>query len=556
MRDMRARFLRKEAVGYSLFNIILVLLLILSNSTMVLASDAGVLTEIRSLIKTQYVEPVSNDVLNAPTVEETLKRLGDPHTMYFTPEQYQEFVGSINMSFTGIGIYIEMVPEGVEILSVISGSPAEEVGLEAGDVIIRAAGESLAGLTSEEAVNLIRGLEGSKVQLKVKQGTVTRDLKVERRAISEPTVTGEILDGHIGYLDLNSFGNDTPEEFEIAAKLLKDQNVDSWIVDLRNNGGGYLSSALELAGYFIGSDIAVRVEDRTGTLSPIEARDPGWKIDERIIFLINENSASASEVLAAAVKDHGKATIVGTTSYGKGSVQSMFPLENGGVLKMTVDHFYSPLGNQIDKVGVSPNVVIQHADSLKAAELMLTDSTKALALARTNDYWEAWGELSGVVANSSQQSSSSYLHYYSSYRQVAQLSEIPLDKKFTLNFSGEIDWQSVNNSSIELINSYTGERTLSTFEPLGTFGVQVIPQVELTPDTTYWLVIHPTILGASGQSLQEGGLAIAHTISGGEEVGGTSKIQSFKANERISERNLLTPYDLDYGTAIKDLSER
>lgn len=547
------RSYRKKTVGFYLLNLMLVLMLILSNSTMVLASDAGVLAEVRSLLKNQYVEPVSDDVLNASTVEEMLRRLGDPHTVYFTPEEYQEFVGSINMSFSGIGIYINMVPEGIQVSGVIAGSPAEEVGLKSGDIIIRAAGKSLAGLTSEEAVSLIRGLEGSTVQLRIKQGDDTRDLKVTRRAISEPTVTGEVLDGHIGYLDLNSFGGNTPEEFEASAKQLKNQNVDSWIVDLRDNGGGYLSSALDLAGYFIGSDIAVQFKDRTGTLHPYEGEDHGWTIDQRIIFLINQNSASASELLTAAVKDHEKATIVGTTSYGKGSVQSMFPLDNGGVLKMTVDHFYSPLGKQINEVGVSPNVVIQHSDPLKAAELMLTNQSEALTMARRNDYWEAWGELSGIVEDSSQPSTSSYLHYYSSYRQVAELSEIPLDKKFSVNYSMPIDWQSVNNSSIELINSNTGERTPVSFEQLGTSGVQVIPQEELTPDTTYWLVIHPAIKGVSGQTLGEGGLAIAHTISGDEALEGTSKIQSFKTRQRITERNTISPYDLNYGVTIKDV---
>lgn len=512
---MVARFSWKKAVGHMLLNVMLVLILILSKSTLVLASEVGVLTEIRSLLRDQYVEQVSSEVLNAPTVEEMLKRLDDPHTVYFTPEQYQEFVGSIDMRFTGIGIHIEMLPEGVKVLAVISGSPAEEVGLKSGDVIIRADGQSLAGLSSDESVSILRGLEGSTVQLRVKQGEETRDLRVTRRAIEEPTVTGKMLSGHIGYLDLNSFGSDTPEKFETVFKLLKDQNPDSWIVDLRDNGGGYRSSALELAGYFIGSDIAVRFEDRAGTLYPYKAQDPGLRMTERIIVLINENSASASEILAAAVKDHKKATLVGATTYGKGTVQSMFPLKNGRVLKMTVDHFYSPLGHEIDEVGVSPNVVIQQADSLKAAELMLSNPAEALAMARTDDYWEAWAELPGIVADSSQPSSN-YIHYYSSYRQIAELFEIPLDKKFTVQFSKEIDWQSVNNSSLELINSNTGERLLATFKPLGPSGMQVIPMKELIPDTTYWLVIHPTILGVSGQTLQEGGLAIAHTIQGDE----------------------------------------
>ncbi|KGK91558.1 peptidase [Desulfosporosinus sp. HMP52] len=552
---MPKNFIRKKAAGQIVLNLMLILLLVLSNSTTVLASSNGVLTEVRALLKNQYVDQVSEDVLSASTVDEMLERLGDPHTRYFTEEEFQEFVGSINLSFSGIGIHIEMIPEGVQVLGVIPGSPAEEVGLKAGDVIVRAAGESLAGLSSEESVSILRGPDGSSVQIRVKSETETRDLKVTRRAISEPTVTGEVLDGHIGYLDLNSFGSDTPEEFEVAAHKLKDQNVDSWIVDLRDNGGGYLSSAMELAGYFIGSDVAVKVKDRDGVLHPIEAEDPGWRIEERIVFLVNENSASASEILAAAVKDHEKATIVGTTSYGKGTVQSMFPIKSGGVLKMTVDHFYSPLGREINKVGVSPNVVIKHSDPLKAAELMLTaGSSEALKMARTDDYWEAWGELSGVAANGSQetQSSMNFIHYFSNYRQVAELTEIPLDKKFTVTFSGDIDWQTVNSSSIELINSSTGERTPTTLVPLGAAGLQVIPQAELIPNTAYWLVIHPEILGIAGQTLQEGGLAIAKTVQGGTDIGGTSRIQSLQTNKQVTEMTRISPNDLDYGTTIKD----
>ncbi|SDI05924.1 S41 family peptidase [Desulfosporosinus hippei] len=555
IRKKLKKKLLQKAASQIVLNLMLIILLVLSNSTTVLASSNGVLTEVRALLKNQYVDRVSEDVLNAPTVEETLERLGDPHTKYFTDEEYEEFIDSINMSFSGIGIHIEMIPEGVRILGVISGSPAEEVGLKPGDVIIRAAGESLVGLSSEEAASILRGPEGSSVQLRVKQETETRDLKVMRREISEPTVTGEVLDGHIGYLDLNSFGSNTSEEFEVAAKELKDQNVDSWIVDVRDNGGGFMGSAMELAGYFIGSDVAVRVKDRDGVLHPIEAEDPGWRVEGRIIFLINENSASASEVLSAAVKDHEKATLVGTTSYGKGTVQGSFPLKSGGVLKMTIDHFYSPLGREIDQVGVSPNVVIEHSDPLKAAELMLTDSNEALKMARTDDYWEAWGELSGVAANNPQetQSSMNFIHYFSNYRQVAELTGISLDKKFTVNFSGDIDWQTVTSSSIELINSRTGERTPTTLVPLGTSGLQVVPQVELIPDTTYWLVIHPDILGVSGQTLHEGGLAIAKTVQRGADISGTSRIQSLQTNKRVTEMNKLSPSDLDYGTAIKDL---
>jgi len=544
---------RKKTVGYILLNFILVIILMLSTSTTVLASGDDVLPEIRALLQNQYVDPVSTEVLNAPTVDETLKRLGDPHTMYFSPEEYQSFMGSIDMSFYGIGIHIEMLPEGIKVVSVIAGSPAEEIGIKTGDLIVRAAGRSLAGLSANDAVNLLRGLDGSSVQISVQQGTKTNDLNVTRRAIKEPTVTGDVLDQHIGYLDLNSFGSDTATEFETAVKRLRSQNVDGWIVDLRDNGGGYLSSALDLAGYFIGSDVAVQIKDRTGTVSQYKAEDHGFTLSQPVIFLTNENSASASEILSAAVKDHQKATLVGTTTYGKGTVQSMFTLSNGGVLKMTVDHFYSPLGHEINKVGVNPDVEIRQADSLRAAELMLSSETDALIKARTTDYWEAWGELANSVP--ADQQVEHYARYYPNYRKVSELSAVPLDKKFTVHFNGAIDGESVNSTSLELINSETGERMLSTFVPLGTSDVQVIPKVALNPSATYWLVIHPVIHGANGLAMAEGAVAVVHTIEGAADTT-TSKIQSIKSNQRVNEHQSMRPSDPGYGWALWDLDVR
>ncbi len=539
---MKIRIFPKRAKSYVFVNFMLVILLILSNSLTVKAADS-VLSEIRALLQTQYVNPVSSAVLKAPTVEEMLKRLGDPHTTYFSAEQYQDFIGSIDMSFAGIGIYIDLVPEGVEVLSVMSGSPAEEVGIIPGNVIIRADGRSLAGLSSEEAMSVLRGPEGSTVEISVKQGEEIRDITVVRRVITTPTVTGEVLGGHIGYVDLNSFGSDTSEEFESVVNQLRGENIDGWIVDLRDNGGGYLSSAIDIAGYFIGSDVLVQIKDRTGEFRSYEASTPSFTLDKPIICLTNENSASASELLAAAVRDYQKASLVGATTYGKGTVQSLFPLKNGGVLKMTVSEFFSPLKQAINKVGVSPDVEIQQADSLKAAELMLSNDAAALELGRTDDYWEAWQEIAGINSPSELQPGFNYPYYYPSYRSVGELQDIPLAKKFTVHFSGMIDMQSVNSTSIELINSETGERTPATFESLSPSDVQVIPKDPLTPDTTYWLVIHPSILGVSGQVLQAGGVAVAHTIQGAEAVG-SAEIQSLRIR------------DHGYGIALWDIGER
>ncbi|MGI6120269.1 MAG: S41 family peptidase [Desulfosporosinus sp.] len=506
---MPAKFLQKKAVGHIFITLMLALILILSTSASVLAADGHVLPEIRALILNQYVDEVSTGVLTAPTVDETLKRLGDPYTDYFSPDEYEDFIGNIDRQFTGIGIRIDMEAAGVRVVSVISSSPAEEIGLKAGDLIVRAAGQSLAGLSPDEAVNILRGLEGSTLQISVQRGTEFKDYTITRRAISEPTVTGEVLAGHIGYLDLNSFGTETKTEFETVVNRLRTQNINCWIVDLRDNGGGYLFSALDLTGYFIGSDVIVRIKDRTGTFYQYKARDPKFVLSQPVIFLANENSASAAELLLAAVKDHQKGRLAGTTTYGKGTVQSMFTLSNGGILKMTVYRFYSPLGHEIDQVGVTPDVEIKQADPLKAAELMLAGETEALAKAQTDDYWEAWGELANSMPANQQKGR--YALYYPTYRKASELSAIPLDKKFTVRFNGAVDWQSVNSTSLELIDSETGERIATEFEPQGPTELLVVPKVSLNPNRTYWLVIHPSICNVQGFGMSEGAVAIAHT---------------------------------------------
>lgn len=550
---MLVRFLRKKAVGHILLNLMLILTLIMSSTVPVLASDLDVLPEIRQLLQNQYVDPVAPEVLNAPTVDETLERLGDPHTIYFTPEEYKDFVGSIDMRFYGIGIHIEVESEGVRVVSVISGSPAEKAGLKSGDLIVSADGQSLVGLPSDSVIALIRGPEGSTVQIRVQRETETRDFNVMRKAITEPTITGEVLDGHIGYLDLNSFGSDTPTEFQTVVKQLRSKNVDGWIVDLRDNGGGYLSAALDLAGFFIGPDVVVGIKDRTGSVSQYKAPDHGFTLSQPVIFLTNGNSASASEILSAAVKDHQKATLVGTTTYGKGTVQSMFTLSNGGVLKMTVDHFYSPLGHGINKIGVKPDVEIRHADSLRAAELMLSNEAEALAKARTTDYWQAWGELKNSVA--ANVPVERYALYYPGYHKISELSAVPLDKKFTVHFNGSVNWQSVNSASLELINSETGARTPAQFQTLGPADVQVIPNAALNPNMTYWLVIHPSVLDVKGLAMSGGAVAIARTIE--ETAKDTSKIQSFnKYQESITGSYSKGLQALDYGWALWDLDKR
>ncbi len=349
---------------------ILVVLLVLS----LLASpaQAALTDEVRELIKNRYVEEVSEDTLQAATVEEMLENLNDPYTSYFTAEQYQKFLNSIgDTSFSGLGVYIEKAKDGILILKVLPNSPAEKAALKPGDIITAVDGESLAGMAAEEAATLIRGPEGSKIDLTVKRGNAIFSVSTFRGTVVIPSLEGELLPGNIGYIDINSFGLETPVEFWLAFTSLEAKGAESYIVDLRNNGGGYLSSALDIAGYFIGNKTALNAE-RRGEKRSFPALQHKYTVDKPLILLVNEYSASASEILAAALKDHKKALIVGNTTFGKGTVQSLYSLPSGeGYLKLTTARFFSPRNHPIDGVGISPDLVISSSDSLKASQLLL-----------------------------------------------------------------------------------------------------------------------------------------------------------------------------------------
>lgn len=332
------------------------------------------LSRIKQILRQNYIEDVPTEVYNAQNIEDLVKLLGDPYTQYFTAKDYNSFKDQIDMKFVGIGIHLEMVPAGVKVVSLIEGAPAEGVGIKPGDIIISANGTSLAGLSNEEAVGLVKGEEGTFVKLEVKRGEIILYFDVVRKEIQTPSVTGSILNSHIGYIKLESFGNDTPKLFNEVLKYLKNQGSDSYIVDLRNNSGGYMHAALDIAGYFIGQNTAMVIEDKSGNKDELDGYKHDELINKPVVFLINKLSASASEILAAAVKDYDKAYFVGENSYGKGVAQSLYEFEDGSALKTTTMRFLSPLGNVINKVGISPNIETEEIDSLLAAELLLGNS--------------------------------------------------------------------------------------------------------------------------------------------------------------------------------------
>lgn len=518
--------------SFSIFSVLFFLAFFISSFSLNVqaAESSSLLNEARSIIKENYVSPVPDSVLNASTIEDMVKGLNDPYSQYFSAQQAEDFVNAIDNKMCGIGIYLDMVDEGVKVKEVIEGSPAENIGILKDDIIVSADGQSLAGLDAAKASSYIKGEAGTSVMLKVKRGDSFLNFSVKRREISIPTVTAKMLNDHTAYIDIASFGEDTGDLFTQKLKELRMKNPDNYIIDLRNNGGGYMLTAMDIAGNFIGENPAITIEDKDGQKTRYLAEDKGSTIDKPIIFLINENTASASEILSAAVKDYKKAFFVGTTTYGKGVAQQMFPLSDGSILKLTVEKFYSPNGNVIQKVGVSPDFQVNeenNVDSLAVAELFSgkcrnsvdkrgyvkvnvggIDYEIDLSLAKDENHWAAFkyiisnaskdnvyiGTENGWVKATSDYFDNIYKFLYGKYKSLDTLKDVPENKVFTITLNKSVNADTIkDNAGIEIINSETGQRAAFDVKKVDDKKISLTPKENLIKGQTYYIKIKDMI---------------------------------------------------------------
>ncbi|QHA01528.1 S41 family peptidase [Dehalobacter restrictus] len=530
-----------------LMTVLLVFCLGLGLPLQAYGAENDALDEVRTILQEQYVDVVPDEILNAPTVEKMLQRLGDKYTEYMTAAEYDDMISSLNMSFSGIGIELEMVQQGVKVTRVIERYGADKAGIKQGDIILEADGYSLAGKTSEYCAGKLRGPEGTKVRIKVKRNAQILSFTVVRMKIVMPLAEGRVLEGHIGYIAVNSFGEDIATQFGKQALALQEKGVDCWIIDLRNNSGGYTKAAMELLGYFIGDKSAYIMKAR-GNLGIVDtAVKQAFTLEGPIVLLINGYTASASEITSAALKDYGKATVIGETTYGSGRVKALIPLSNGDYLKMSVYRFFSPYYNPIDEIGIKPHLDLTGVNELNTAVLMLKNyksedksqdksgyiqleagpyvyplSVKEL---RQTENWAIGKKIldSAYVTTTLKLGGPNgwepfpeevlqdrWQIYYPGYEKAGDLKNIPLDKVFNVSFNRDIDWNSVTADGIELINAATGERVKCTYTFVDQQRMIVKPATKLQADTGYWLVIHPTIKEAKGQAIT-GGVASATT---------------------------------------------
>lgn len=310
---------------------------------------SNVIDEAKQVIETNSITGGTDSSSNNSSVQDMVKSLSDPYAEYIPKEQYKNYMDNLNGRYVGIGAYISFVPEGVSILSVMDDSPALAAGLKEGDIITIADGKILSGLPLGIASSYIKGEEGTVAKLHIKRGWHFFNCDVIRKRVAVSTVDSNILDGHIGYIKITSFTESTLNDFKKKLKRVKSENPDNYIIDLRDNGGGLLASAIGVAGSFVeGLKPVVIVKDRNNTQVEHLSFGSVEIIDKPLIFLVNKNTASAAEVLTAAVRDYKKALIIGTNTYGKGTVQGIYPLSDGSAVKMTIQSFYSPQGSPID----------------------------------------------------------------------------------------------------------------------------------------------------------------------------------------------------------------
>lgn len=336
--------------------------------------------ELYNDLKDGYDGQLDTKKLEDGLKEGLVKAAGDPYTEYLTEEENKEFNEQLSGSFEGIGAELGKQGESVVIIAPIAGFPAEKVGLKAKDVISKIDNENAVDLSTTEAVKKIRGPKGTKVKLEVVRDGKPLTFEITRDQINTPSVKWEVRPDNVGVITITRFGDDTAALSRQAAQELKDKNVKGVVLDMRGNPGGLLDSAVRLSSLWLPEGKTVLQEKRDGKVVKTYKSTGGHVLQGvPTVVLVDEGSASASEITAGALKDNGAATIVGTKTYGKGSVQELRELKAGGVLKVTIARWYTPNDRNIDKEGIEPDQKVEISDADAAAQ---KDPQKDAAVAK------------------------------------------------------------------------------------------------------------------------------------------------------------------------------
>ena len=430
-----------------------------------ISSLATPLDEVKNLVRVHYKGEIPSSIEEIDSIDDIMEQL-DPYSTYFTREEFEAYTNSINNTTTGIGVTIEEHVTGIQIVSTFEGGAAQQAGISPGDIILSIDGISTTGMAIQQASSIITCKEGTTVQLQVLKSNNTKEMyNLMRKKFTIPVVTKELLAGNIGYIGMNSFSDNGAVLVQKAKVDLQKLGATSFILDLRNNGGGYVHTAEELIGLFPNSPDAFKIITTSeSTLTKSTKQSSLFPANTKV--LVNGYSASASEMTAAALLDQNSASLYGQKTYGKGSMQSFFSLSDGSILKLTIANFTGPKDTIIHKTGVNPHFVTEVGHELvKAHRDALIEVNK-------------------------------------NYKKMSALHNVPTTKQFTITFSSNV----VQNATqkVELVKLGTTNTVPVTIELKSPKQFVVTPTAPLEKGAAYLLLIHPTFQTNAGIMMKNG----------------------------------------------------
>ncbi len=339
------------------------------------SSEHAKIKHVKQMVQQYYVEPVDQEVLLEGAIRGVVAALKDPYSRYMSRQEYAEMMEETSRQYTGIGVVITVDSKDnlIKVVSPFEGSPGEKAGILPGDKIIKVDGVDVRGDKLGEAVNMLRGPAKTDVVVTIVRGDMSRtqDITITRNVITIDTVSHKIVDGDIGYIRINRFYQKTSNEFSAALDELYAQDIQGLIIDVRNNPGGLLPEVVKITDRLVPEGIIVYTEDREKKQQVFYSREE--ETDLPLAILINGGSASASEILAGAVRDHKKGVLIGDTTFGKGVVQVTVPIYDGSGIIITTSQYYTPNGISIHKKGVEPDVKIIFPEDFEQSITQITE---------------------------------------------------------------------------------------------------------------------------------------------------------------------------------------
>ena len=320
----------------------------------------------KKFIEKKYIGTIDEEKMLESAIKGYVEGLDDEYSEYITKEEMKEYMEETNGKYVGIGVYISNNTQTnqIVVLMPMKGSPAEEAGMKSGDIITKIDGVEYKGEDLSKASNALKQEEGTKVKVEILRDNQTIELEIERKTIKINHVESDVINNSIGYIQISTFDDGCYDEFKQKIDELKTKNIKSLIIDLRNNGGGIVEEAINIADLFTTKNSTLLITTGKNTEEEITKAKKDKEIDMPIVILVNENTASASEILTAAIKENcNKVTIVGKTTFGKGVIQTIFTLTDGSGLKLTTNEYYTPKRNKINKIGIKPDIEVDFPEN-------------------------------------------------------------------------------------------------------------------------------------------------------------------------------------------------